>query len=296
MATAVPTPSLESKLLPGAGVQLHAVLAGDAGGAPVVLLHGFPEFWYGWRHQIGPLAAAGFRVIAPDQRGYNGSDKPPRVADYALDRTAADVLALLDALGLERAALVGHDWGGIVGWVLAAARPDRVARLAVLNAPHPEAMRRALAGGDFAQLLRSWYAFAMQLPRLPERALGRDGGRPLAESLKRTSRPGTFTDAELAVYRQAWGQPGALSGMVNWYRAAFRYPGRGRAGRVRVPVLVIWGDRDEFIRPKLAADSLKFCADGRLVRLPRATHWVQHEEAGRVNELLAEFLSPRAGA
>ncbi len=152
----------------GAGVRLHAVTAGDPHGPPVVLLHGFPEFWYGWRYQIGPLADTGFRVIAPDQRGYNRSDKPANVTDYTVDRLVADVIACLDQLGLARAAIVGHDWGGAVGWALAALWPERVARLVVANCPHPRAMQAALEG-SWSQLARSWYMFAAQIPALPER-------------------------------------------------------------------------------------------------------------------------------
>jgi pimeloyl-ACP methyl ester carboxylesterase len=126
------------------GVTLHAVHSGPEGGPLAILLHGFPEFWYGWRHQIGPLAGAGHRVLAPDQRGYNTSDKPVRVADYALDLLAADVIGLIDAAGAgrARAALIGHDWGGIVAWWAALRYPERIERLAVLNAPHPVAFRR----------------------------------------------------------------------------------------------------------------------------------------------------------
>ena len=179
----------ESAVLTGDGVRLHAVLAGPPGGEPVVLLHGFPEFWYGWRHQIGPLAAAGYRVIALDQRGYNANDKPPRVRDYAVDRLAADVAAALDALGVRRAAVVGHDWGGGVGWWLALTRPERVSRLAVINCPHPEAMRRTL-WSDVGQLMRSWYVFAWQLPRLPEWSLRRRDFRAWRRPSARPPGPG----------------------------------------------------------------------------------------------------------
>jgi pimeloyl-ACP methyl ester carboxylesterase len=286
----------ESAVLPGDGARLHAVLAGPPDGEPVVLLHGFPEFWYGWRHQIGPLAAAGYRVVALDQRGYNASDKPPRVRDYTVDRLAADVAAALDGLGVRRAAVVGHDWGGGVGWWLALTRPDRVSRLAVINCPHPEAMLRTL-WSDVGQLMRSWYVFAWQLPRLPEWSLGRRDFRGLATALRKTSRPGTFTDADLAVYRQAWAQPGALTGMLNWYRAAVRHrPHLPRGPRVRVPTLVFWGGRDRFLKTKLASASLRYCDAGRLELLPWASHWVHLEEPGRVNRLLTHFLGARPSA
>lgn len=283
--------NLESLVLTSGSVRIHAVATGPRSGRPVVLLHGFPEFWYGWRHQLGPLAAAGFRVYALDQRGYNASDRPPAVADYALDKLAGDVTAVLDALDLRRAAVVGHDWGGGVGWWLALKRPDRVGRLAVLNCPHPEAFARTL-WSDFGQLTRSWYMFAFQIPGLPERELARHDYRGLVRGMEKSARPGTFTAADFTAYKAAWAQPGALTAMVNWYRAAARAQGPPpRAPRVRVPTLVIWGCRDRFLTTKLAKRSVAYCDRGRLELLPTATHWLQHEEPGRVNRLLIDFLS-----
>ncbi|MBN9523159.1 alpha/beta hydrolase [bacterium] len=276
--------------MPGRGVRLHAVVAGPEGGPPVVLLHGFPEFWYGWRHQIGPLAAAGLRVVALDQRGYDRSDKPPAVKDYALDVLAADVTAVLDYMAVPAAAVVGHDWGGIVGWWLAITRPGRVVRLAVANAPHPVAFR-AKAEGSWAQLAMSWYAFAAQIPHLPE-VVGRwRNYHFLVQSLARTARPGAFTPAELAAYRTAWAAPGALTGMVNWYRAALRHrPVPPAGGRVTVPTLILWGNRDRFLSRDLADLSAALCADARVVRFPAATHWLLHEEPGAVTAALLDFL------
>lgn len=283
-------PELSKVWLPGAGVRLRAVAAGPAGGPPVVLLHGFPEFWYGWRHQLGPLAGAGFRVVAPDQRGYNRSDKPPRVADYTLEQLAADVVAVLDAIGADRAAVVGHDWGGIVGWWLAIRYPHRVARLAVLNAPHPAAIRLALES-SFEQLARSWYVFTAQIPGLAERVAEWTDYGILTRSMRRSARPGTFADKELARYRKAWERPGAMTGMVNWYRAAGRYPPpRPASLRVHVPTLILWGMRDQFLCRGLAAASADYCTAGRLIRSPTATHWLPHEEPAEVNRLLVEFL------
>jgi pimeloyl-ACP methyl ester carboxylesterase len=281
-------PTRPTLWLPGDGVRLHAVGDGPADGPPVILLHGFPEFWYGWRHQIGPLAAAGFRVVAPDQRGYNRSDKPPRVADYAIDCLARDVVAALDSLGVATAAVVGHDWGGAVGWWLALRHPDRVARLAVLNCPHPLAMRLALES-SWDQLARSWYAFAAQVPGLPERAAEWTGYRLLTWAMRRSARPGTFTDRDFALYREAWAMPGAMTGMVNWYGAAVRHGPDLSDPRVRVPTLLLWGMRDQYLGRRLPVASADLCDDVRLVTFPAATHWLQHEEPDRVNELLIEF-------
>lgn len=273
------------------GLRLHAVQAGPADGRLVILLHGFPEFWYGWRHQIGPLAAAGLRVVALDQRGYNLSDKPARVADYALELLAADVVGLLDALGCERAALVGHDWGAAVAWWVALRAPARVERLAILNVPHPVVMQRALRS-NWQQLRRSWYVFAFQMPRIPELLLARKHWQPLTVSLRKSSRPGTFSDVELACYREAWSQPGAMRAMVDWYRAAVRVrPERLSDVRVRVPTQILWGAQDPFLGRELAEASSALCEHGRLEFFEQATHWVQHEEAAAVTGRLSEFLA-----
>ena len=278
---------LRSRSVDGASVRLHVVEAGPADGPLVVLLHGFPEFWYGWRRQIAPLARAGWRVWAPDQRGYNRSAAPPDVAAYDVDRLADDVLALLDAAGAERARVVGHDWGAIVGWWLAMRDAGRVERLAVLNVPHPLAYRELVLRSP-SQAARSWYVAFFQLPALPERALRRFGARSLVAS----SAPGTFTPADLDRYRAAWARPGAARGMISWYRAAARRAGRLHPGdpEVRPPTLVVWGEDDLALDARLAERSLAYCRDGRLVRLPGVSHWVQHEAAERVNRELLAFL------
>jgi pimeloyl-ACP methyl ester carboxylesterase len=276
------------------GIALHVAQAGPDDGPPVILLHGFPEFWYGWRHQIGPLAAAGFRVLAPDQRGYNRSAKPERPAAYALDVLAADVVGLIDAVKRSsshaRVALVGHDWGGIVAWWVATHLPELVERLVILNAPHPVAFRRDLPRHP-AQLLRSWYVFYFQLPWLPEALFRQGRWRRLARGLRRTSRAGTFTDEDLDCYRRAWSEPGAIRSMIHWYRAAVRHRQLPPADpRVRVPTLLIWGVRDRFIARRFAEASLALCDHGRLEWIEEATHWVHHEEPERVNRLLIDFL------
>ena len=287
---------LRSRFVDGAGVRLHLVEAGPDDGPLVVLLHGFPEFWYGWRHQIGPLARAGWRVWAPDQRGYGQSSAPPDVAAYDVDRLADDVLALLDAAGAERAPVVGHDWGAVVAWWLAMRDPDRVERLAVLNVPHPLAYRELVLRSP-SQVARSWYVAFFQLPALPERALRRFGTR----ALRLSSAPGTsaspspsgFSDADLARYRAAWARPGAARGMISWYRAAARRAGRLHPGdpEVRPPTLILWGEDDVALDARLAGRSLAYCADGRLVTFPGVSHWVQHEAADAVTRELLAFLS-----
>lgn len=272
------------------GIRLHAVEAGPEDGPLLVLLHGFPEFWYGWHKQIAPLAEVGFRVLAPDQRGYNTSDKPRGVRAYNLDLLALDVVGLIDEAGREKAYVVAHDWGGMVGWWLGFKHAHRLERLAVLNAPHPAVMERALRKSS-AQRKRSWYMFFYQLPWLPERTLRKKDYRYLAKALQWTSRRGTFTDEDVRIYKEAWSQPGALTTMLNWYRMMlWARPSRPPGSRVTVPTLMIWGTKDRFLGEELAQPSIDRCDQGLLARIEEATHWVQHEEPGRVNALIADFF------
>ena len=270
------------------GITLHAALAGPEEGPLVVLLHGFPEFWYGWRHQIGALAEAGLRVVAPDQRGYNLSDKPAGIAAYRLDTLADDIADLATRLGRDRFAVVGHDWGGVVAWRVAARFPERVTRAAILNAPHPATLRRYVRRHP-TQALKSWYVAFFQLPAVPELALRMGGFWVLRRVLRRTSRPDTFSADDLRHCREAWSRPGALTGSLAWYRA-LRLSAPPETARVGPPVRIIWGDRDAFLDRGLAEAGAALCETAEIVHLPDATHWVQHEESSEVNRLLLEFF------
>ena len=269
-------------------VRLHSTTAGPDDGPLVILLHGFPEYSASWRRQVGPLADAGFRVLVPDQRGYNLSDKPPRIADYRIDRLAEDILRLADDAGRSRFSVVGHDWGGIVAWWLALTHPDRIERLSILNAPHPATLRSHMMRHP-GQMLKSWYVGFFQLPGLPERLMRANGFHMAERSLLATSRPGTFSRDDLAGYRRAWQQPGATTGMINWYRALRLRPPLPTA-RVRAPTLIVWGDRDAFLDRSLAEDAAALCDTVQVKHLTQASHWVQHEEPEAVNRLLADFL------
>jgi pimeloyl-ACP methyl ester carboxylesterase len=283
--------ALERRWVEGAGVRLHVRAAGPADGPLVVLLHGFPEFWYGWRHQIAPLAEAGYRVLAPDQRGYNRSDAPSPIAAYDLDLLTTDVAGIIDAAGRDRAHVVGHDWGAMVAWTLAMTHPERIRRLGILNVPHPRVFRRTLRTSP-RQLLRSLYALFFQIPALPEWLLGRNDGRGLAGMLRWSGHPDTFTEADLAAYRRAWRRPGRLRGMLHWYRAAARRAPRGESldARVDVPTLVLWGARDVALTRQMAAPSAAMCTNGRLTVLEDATHWVQHDAPETVTRHLLDHL------
>lgn len=273
-------------------VRLHVVEAGPPDGPLVVLLHGFPEFWYGWRHQVPTLARAGYRVVAPDLRGYNLSDKPRDLDAYRLDVLADDVVALIQALGGGSArAVIGHDWGGVLGWWLGLARPDCLERLAILNAPHPTVAWRSLRSNP-AQWARSSYVLLFQLPGLPEWLLRRNRWRALERALFSVGRPDSFSAADLDRYREAWSRPGAITAMLNWYRAILRRPPpRPARAIVSAPLLLIWGTRDPVLGREMADASLAFGSDTRLETLEQASHWVQHDAPDQVNALLLQHLA-----
>ena len=270
-------------------IKLHAKAQGAPGAPVVLLLHGFPEFWRGWINQIESLASAGFRVVVPDQRGYNLSSKPQSVKSYALAELASDVIAIADQLHQKQVFLAGHDWGAAVAWGAALLHPKRIAKLAILNVPHPSVMKRHLRN-DPRQIRRSWYIFFFQFPWLPELLFRAWNFRLGVSALARSSKPGTFSRETLDEYCAAWSQPGALTGMINWYRAALRFPAAFADRTVRVPTRILWGERDAFLTAEMAEESLRYCPSGELVRFPQASHWLQHENPEEVSRQLIQFF------
>jgi pimeloyl-ACP methyl ester carboxylesterase len=272
-------------------VRLHYVEAGE--GPLVVLLHGFPEFWYSWRFQIPALASAGFHVVAPDMRGYNLSSRPRGVKAYDAERLAGDIRDLIRERGAGSACLAGHDWGAAVAWVTAMNHPEVVKRLAILNVPHARRFLHALRTPR--QLAKSWYMFFFQLPGVPERLARARDWQFFRLGFEHDARPGAFTPQDIHRYREAWEQPGAVTAMINYYRALFRQSPKqaeARIRRVEAPTLVIWGERDRYLGLDLAEpDRADVPNLERVVRLPEASHWVQHDEPERVSELLVEFFS-----
>jgi pimeloyl-ACP methyl ester carboxylesterase len=270
--------------------QLHYVETGD--GPLVVLLHGFPEFSYGWRHQIRPLAAAGFRVVAPDMRGYNLSSKPESVTAYDTGQLTADISGLIHERGAESAMLVGHDWGGSVAWATAMQHPDVVDRLAILNAAHPRKLSQGLHHPG--QLRRSWYFFFFDLPELPESVVRSDNWHFFRHFL-RDARPGAFTEQDMERYIEAWSQPGAASGMINYYRNSVRQsPKRAEAQLrpIQARTLVIWGEDDRYLGSELAEPDHDDVPNlDHVERLPDASHWVHHDQPERVTQLLTDFFA-----
>ncbi|MGE6631916.1 alpha/beta fold hydrolase [Bacillus sp. NPDC077027] len=272
-------------------VTLHTALAGPKDGPLIVLLHGFPEFWYGWKNQILPLAKAGFRVVVPDQRGYHLSDKPEAVEQYVLDQLRDDIVGLIEMLSPnQKAFVVGHDWGGAVAWHLASTRPQFVEKLIVVNMPHPRVMMKVLPVYP-PQWKKSAYIAFFQLPNAPEAALQERHFQKLDDAIGLSSRPHLFTKEDITSYKLAWTQPGALTAMLNWYRAikkgGFEKP---VSQRILLPVRMIWGMEDQFLSRKLAKETMKICPNGQLIFIDGASHWVNHEKPEIVNQLLLEFV------
>jgi epoxide hydrolase 4 len=285
---------LEFRVLHINGIALHVVLAGPAGGKPLIFLHGFPEFWFAWRRQIDHFVSSGYRVIVPGQRGYNLSDKPAGVASYSIEVLAKDIVGILDTLAGPKAFIVGHDWGAVVTWYLAAQYSEKVSRAAMLSVPHPRVFIRNLIMNP-AQLQRSRYMFFFQLPWLPERILRRRDWELLVRVLRDTSPFGVFSDSDFEQYKESWNKKGALTAMLNRYRAALLRPSKlafdPKASRVKMPALLILGKNDQFAGEAMATESLHYCDDGRLEIFENATHWVQHEEPARINTLLSQFFA-----
>jgi epoxide hydrolase 4 len=267
---------------------LHYVEAGD--GPLLVLLHGFPEFWFGWRLQIQPLAAAGFRVVAPDTRGYNLSSKSEGFEAYGVDLLADDIRGFIGALGAESAHLVGHDWGGSIAWTVAMNHPEVVDRLAILNAAHPRRLSEGLHHPS--QLRKSWYFFFFATPGLPEDVVHARDWHFFRHFLQDANPP--YTQQEIERYIEAWSQPGAAAGMINYYRASVRQSQKEAAAKLRplsASTLVIWGENDSYLGSELAEPDREDVPNlDRVERLPDASHWVHHDQADRVNQLLIDFF------
>lgn len=275
----------------GPGLHLHLAEAGPEDGPLVLLLHGFPDFWYSWRHLMPTLAGAGFRVVAPDLRGYGGSSRPAQTLAYRMDRHLDDLQALLRALGRSRAHVVGHDWGGAIAWVLACELPEQVERLVVLNAPHPGAFLQELANPD--QLRRSWYMLAFQVPGLPERLLTAPGA--LERWLEAWCvRPDALSDQDRRAYRAAFPDPNSMRGPVHYYRAMMRFDLWTAARRARpcpVPTTVIWGEQDHALGLGLLRHLDRWAPGHKLHRLPDAGHFVHFDQPERCAELILDALS-----
>jgi epoxide hydrolase 4 len=273
------------------GMRLHYATAGS-GEKLVLLLHGFPEFWYSWRHQLRSLGDK-YTVVAPDMRGYNLSDKPARADDYALDKLIDDVIGLIRYFGREKAAVVGHDWGAAIAWATALAHPEMVWKLAALQVPPSSVWRK---NQTLRQALASWYMLLFQVPALPEWLLSRDDFAMLAESLKKsTVDPGVFVDADVREYKKSWRESGSLKGPINYYRAnllrLFAANNAEPERKITVPAMFIYGERDHAVLPETVRGvAAAVDAPFTEIRIPTAAHWVQQEAPEIVTDALRDFL------
>ena len=291
----IPT-AIAHRRVQGDGVSLHVAHAGD--GPAVVLLHGFPEDWRTWRHQIPALVSAGFAVFAPDLRGYNESDKPQHAGAYHMKHLVEDVAAVVRETGRGRAHIVGHDWGGMLAWTFAGIHPEMVDRLVILNAPHPELYRRVLRRPS-AQWLKAWYTVLFRIPRLSEWLLSAKDFRLVRDLFRRRPALPAFGEAEAQGYIDALSRPGALTSALRWYRdnAGSDAVQLYSLARSAAPTLVIWGERDTALGLELLEGLDRMAPDLRIHRIARASHWVQNEAPDEVNRVLIEFLDrPRDSA
>lgn len=270
-------------------VQLHVVEAGNREGEILLLLHGFPEFWWGWRHQISYFVEKGYRVVMPDQRGYNLSSRPAGKEQYKMEELSSDIALLIPQLNREKVYLAGHDWGGAVAWAIAIRYPQLLHKLIVLNLPHPQVMKHYLRT-SLQQILRSSYIGFFQIPFLPEALLSLFDYKLLERSMQTSSAPNTFSQQDMLRYKQAWKKSGALKSMLNWYRAAL-FGTLELDKTVTTPTLLVWGKQDQFLSYQMARSSIEMCENGRLIIIEDATHWLHHEKAEQVNKLLFEFMS-----
>ena len=279
------------------GIRMHYAQAGQ-GPRLLVLLHGLPECWWSWRHQLAlfrdtPALAARYTLIAPDLRGYNETDRPSW--GYELDVLVQDVVELIRALGHRSAIVGGHDWGGNIAWSLAIARPELVQRLIAMNIPHPALFAGAI-GRNWRQSLRSWYFGFFQLPWLPELAIRANGYASIKRAFTDMAiDPSRFTPEDIRIFQSAMAAPGAATAAVNYYRAILQQGARGMfrgtGMHVYAPTLLIWGENDTALGKELTYGTDRYAPDLRIRYIPNCSHWVQQEQPELVNRALQEFLA-----
>jgi pimeloyl-ACP methyl ester carboxylesterase len=285
--------AIEHQFVTANGLRFHVAACGQ-GDRLALCLHGFPECWYSWRHQMPLLARLGYRVWAPDLRGYGETERPSRVQDYAIERLLDDVAGLIDASGARSTLLVGHDWGGVIAWYFALRRVRPLDRLVLMNLPHPAIMEHAMR--TWRQLRRSWYVFFFQIPRLPEALMRMQHCRAIREAFRGMAvDKSRFPDEVLQVYCDNAARPGALTAMVNYYRAMLR-GGARRQQRLGYPVidtptLLLWGEEDSALGKETTYGTERYVSNLTLRYLPRVSHWVQQEAPETVNAMLEAWLT-----
>ena len=293
MSTPDAADPIVTEFIPANGLTFEVLTCG-AGDTLALCLHGFPEIALSWEHQMIALAAMGYRVWAPNQRGYSQTTRPPAVEDYSIELLMADVAALIDASGAKHVVLIAHDWGAIVAWCFATRELRPIERLVIINVPHPVCFARSLRRPG--QMLRSWYAAAFQIPGWPERFLARNNAQAIPVSiLKSSTSPKTFPPDLLEATRANAAQPGALTAMINWYRAFLTGGGMHRQLKqgfpvIHVPTLMFWGEEDPFLARYTTDGTSEFVSNLTLKFLPGVSHWVQQDATTECNEALRTFL------
>ena len=271
------------------------VLTMGSGDRLALCLHGFPEHAFSWRFQMPVLARLGYRVWAPNLRGYGATDSPPGLQFYQTESLVADVVGLIEAAGARETLVVAHDWGGLLAWIVAMRHPHLVHRLVILNVPHPACFVREFRRPS--QVLRSWYMLFFQVPVLPELLMGIRGARLIARAIRLTSSDrARFPPEVTEVYRQNAARKGGLTAMLNWYRGLLRGGGLRRCRdsgfpKIQAPTLVLWGGADRFFTARALLCTEEFVADLTLRLLPGVSHWVQQEAPEAVNAMLDAWLS-----
>ncbi|ACK66597.1 alpha/beta hydrolase fold protein [Rippkaea orientalis PCC 8801] len=272
------------------GIQLYYITQGT--GKLMLFVHGFPEFWYSWRHQI-PEFAQDHKVVALDLRGYNKSDKPQELSAYRIETLVKDIAGVIKELGYDNCILVGHDWGGAIAWYFADAYPGMVEKLIVLNIPHPANFQKGLK--TLKQLSKSWYIFFFQIPYLPELILQRNNCQAIATMFRKTCvDKSAFSDEDLEKYKQSAAQPGALTAMLNYYRNIFKSlftPPKQQWKVLAMPILMIWGENDTALGKELTYDTDQYAQDLTIKYIPNCSHWVQQEKPQLVNQYIREFVT-----
>ena len=282
--------ALEHGFVKSNGINLHYVSQGT--GKLMLMLHGFPEFWYSWRHQIAEFATD-YRVVAIDMRGFNDSDKPEAVSAYKMPELVADVQGVINGLGYEDCILVTHDWGGAIGWNFAYEHPQMVEKLIVMNLPHPAKFIEGIK--TWSQLQKSWYIFFFQLPLLPELIFQANDYQAIASAfMDMEIDKSAFTTEDLSAYKTAVAKPGALTAMINYYRANFQIPPDNMTpdyGVLDIPALLIWGEEDVYLGKELTYGTDKYVSNLEIKYIPNCSHWVQQEQPKLVNQYMRNFLN-----
>jgi len=273
------------------GINLHYVSRGE--GKLMLMLHGFPEFWYSWRYQIEEFAK-NYRVVALDLRGYNYSDRPSARSAYKMEEFIKDIEGVIKGLGYENCILVAHDWGGAIAWSFAYERREMVEKLIVMNIPHPLLFQKGLK--SYRQLLRSWYIFFFQLPLLPELYLRQNNYERIGTIFTDMAvDKSAFSAEDIEAYKNAAARPGALTAMLNYYRNIFKgLFAKQEANKMNfvleIPTLMIWGEADTALGKELTYGTEEYVKNLQIKYIPNCSHWVQQEKPDLVNQYMREFL------